>query len=365
MRIRINEPFFGDEEANNVIKVLRSLKLTSSSYEGGEMVREFEGKLRDYLGVKDVVAVNSGTSALLASMMAIGLKPGDEVLVPSLTFGATANVVLALGGRPVFVDIDLDNYTMSPEDARRKVTERTKALIPVHLFGHLAKMDELLELAEEKGLYVIEDACQAIGSVYKGRKAGSIGELGCFSFYASKPITSGEGGAVATNDEALADRLRLIRNQGMRKGYDYETLGLNLRMPEIEASILSVQMDRLEGFIEARRRNARLLSEGLDGLGIELPKELEGMRYNWYLYTIATEDRDGLLNHLNEKGVEARVYYDPPVHLSGLYSKRDIRLPKTEYASKRILSLPVHQKLDREAMSKIVELIKIFIRKGK
>ena len=251
--IGVNRPIIGEEEKKAVLDVVSSGMLVNASYEGGEQVRAFEGKVRRLLGAKHVVAVNSGTAALHAALMAFGVKEGDEVVVPPFTFVATANVVLACGAKPVFVDIK-DDYNMDPDAFKKAITRKTKAVIPVHVYGYPADMDEIRETAESKSVKVIEDAAESLGATYKGTQTGRLSDAGCFSLYATKVVTSGEGGAISTDDDELADLLRLIRNHGQVKGYDTRHLGFNNRLPEMSAALGSVQMDRLQGFLRAREK---------------------------------------------------------------------------------------------------------------
>lgn len=353
--IPINKPQLDDHEKQEVIRVLEEGNLTSAAFEGGKRVSEFERLLKDFLNVRHVIAVNSGTSALHAALLAAGVHVGDEVLLPSFTFVATANAVVAAGAKPIFVDILKNGYTIDPLDIKKKITKNTKAIIPVHLYGHPAAMDEISEVADEHSLVVIEDACQSLGSTYYGRQTGSLGRMGCFSMYASKVITSGEGGAIATNDENLANQLKMVRNHGMVKGYDTNVLGLNMRLPEINAAIAKAQMQKLDRILDIRRSNAmimqRVLSERSRELDIALPFEPNGLKYNWYLYTVTLgKNREEIKNILNTSGIGATVYYDPPVHLTPYYSNAypNIHLEFTELTSKKVLSLPVHQSLSGE-----------------
>jgi len=366
--IPINSPVIGEEEKAEVLKVLESGVLTTSSLEGGEYVRRFESSLRSFLNVKHAVAVNSGTSALYAALLALEIKPGDEVLVPSFTFLATVNVVLNVGARPIFVDIDPRwHYNISPEDLERKVTANSRAVIPVHLYGHPADINRIREIADRHKLYVVEDAAQSLGATYRGRQTGTLGDVGCFSLYPSKVITCGEGGFVVTDDDDLAERLRMVRNHGVMHGYDSVILGFNLRMPEMEAAIAVVQMSRLESLLEARRRNARLLSSLISGLeDVVLPGEGEGCASNWYLYTVAVKgERDRVLEHLNSKGVGAAVYYRLPVHKTPLYVRLGyggVYLPHTDWASNHVLSLPIHPKVSEDDIRYIASTLKEALR---
>ncbi|RLF04656.1 MAG: hypothetical protein DRJ60_06770 [Thermoprotei archaeon] len=369
MDIPINKPILDEEEISEVIKVLKQGSLTASLPEGGSNVRLFEREFALFVGVKNAIAVNSGTAALHLSLMALGVGPGDEVLVPSLTFVATANVVVLAGAKPVFVDVDPKTYTMDPKDLERKITERTKAIIPVHLYGLMADMDSIMSIADKHGISVIEDAAQAHGSELKGRRAGSIGIMGCFSFYPSKVMTTGEGGMVTTNNDYLASTLRSIRTHGQEwvNGELLATrIGGNYRMPEIEAAIGRVQLKKLPKFLEIRRRNAKILTDILNNVKqIELPIEPEGYTHNWYLYTIKFEShtlRDEVKKYLNSMGIGATIYYKTPIHLTPLYKKllntREGLLPVTEDLSRRLLSLPVHHGMSEEDAQRVAEAVK-------
>jgi perosamine synthetase len=393
--IHINRPWLTDEEKKEILTVLDDGVLTSPAFEGGKRVQEFESLLRRYLNIKHAIAVNSGTSALLAALLALELKEGDEVLLPSFTFVASANSVVAAGGTPVFVDINNADYTIDIKDLATKITKRTRAIMPVHLYGHPADLDEISELAKSNSLEIIEDACQSLGSRYRKKQTGTIGSMGCFSMYASKVLTSGEGGAIATDDDLLADRLRMVRNHGMVEGYDTRVFGLNLRLPEISAAIAKGQMKKLDDMLEKRRNNAKLLTELLthsDVDGFATPTEPEDghKKFNWYLYTVAlgswkTDEKIGtsdLLDHAghrdlvkdemtNSAKIGVAVYYDPPVHLTPFYSELvRSRLPNenramannlktTEWASKHVLSLPVHPLLSAEDIEYIANSFKL------
>lgn len=392
--IPINRPWLSDEEKNEMLMVLDEGILTSPALEGGKRVQEFESLLRRYLSIKHVIAVNSGTSALLAALLALGLKEGDEVLLPSFTFVASANSVVAAGGTPVFVDINDADYTINVKDLARKITKKTRAIMPVHLYGHPADLDEIGELANSNSLEIVEDACQSLGSEYRKRQTGTFGSMGCFSMYASKVLTSGEGGAITTDDDLLADRLRMIRNHGMVEGYDTRIFGLNLRLPEICAAIAKGQMKKLDEMLEKRRNNAKLLTDLLshsevDGFTTPVEQDVGHKKFNWYLYTVAIGSRQiedkintpDVLDHtghrdlikeemVNISKVGVAVYYDPPVHLTPYYRElvrsrlpNQIRampnnLKTTEWASKHVLSLPVHPLLSAEDIEYIANSFK-------
>jgi perosamine synthetase len=376
-KILINKPWINEDEKREIIDVLKEGALTSASKDGGKRVQEFESLLRGYLDVRHAIAVNSGTSALHAALLSADIGQGDEVLLPSFTFVATANSVMAVGAKPIFVDINKHDYTIDISDLRSKITKNSKAIIPVHLYGHPCNMNEIVELAEKRSINVIEDACQSLGSTYNNKQTGTLGIMGCFSFYASKVLTSGEGGAVVTNDNSIAEKIKMIRNHGMVEGYDTRIFGLNLRLPELSAAIGKAQMIKLRSMLDSRRRNAdtltRLIYEFADDNGILLPTESQNKRFNWYLYTIAfTKDnvRDKIQKKmvLNDK-VGATIYYDPPVHKTPFYERiiasktsssksSDTELANTDWASKHVLSLPIHPLITHEELERIAQSIK-------
>jgi dTDP-4-amino-4,6-dideoxygalactose transaminase len=363
--IPINKPWIGEEEKREVVNVLEENALTTAAREGGKRVRDFESQMKNYLGIKHVISVNSGTAALQAALMAADIKQGDEVLLPSFTFVATANAVVAAGGRPVFVDVKRDDYTIDVSDLKSKITKKSKVVIPVHLYGHPADMDEMGEIANKNSIHVIEDACQSLGSTYKKKQTGTFGIMGCFSMYASKVLTAGEGGAIVTNDDGLADKLRMIRNHGMVEGYDTRILGLNLRLPELSAAVAKVQMEKLSKMLEIRRRNSELLSKLLfpsakeHGLGI--PNETRDKKFNWYLYTVAFQNnRDRIKDVLVKANIGATVYYSPPAHRTPYYMQLapGTRLQSTDWCADHVLSLPVHPHVSEADIDHIASTLK-------
>ena len=369
MEIPINKPDLGDEEVEEVVKVLRSGFLTSSPPEGGPQVKAFEAEFASFVGVKRCVAVNSGTAALQLSLMALGVGPGDEVLVPSLSFVATANAVLLVGAKPVFVDVNPETYTMDPRDLERKITPRAKAIMPVHLYGLMADMDSIMSIAERHKLLVVEDAAQAHGSKIRGVSAGAIGSAGCFSFYPSKVMTTGEGGMVTTNSDEIAEVVRSLRTHG-QEWVEGELVsvrvGGNFRMPELEAAIGRVQLKKLPKFLEARRRNAKVMTDVLSGVReVVTPIEPEGYTHNWYLYTIKLSSprlRDAVKDRLNSMGIGATIYYKTPIHLMPLYRRllgtSEGMLPETERVSKLVLSIPVHHSMSSSEAQAVAEAVK-------
>ncbi|MCH8022949.1 MAG: DegT/DnrJ/EryC1/StrS family aminotransferase [Thaumarchaeota archaeon] len=360
--IKIAEVRFGAKVIGEVTDIIRSGSLTNASFAGGARVRALEEKLAIKVGVKYAICVNSGTSALLASLIAMGIGRGNEVAIPSLTFQATANAVVMVGSKPIFIDVDEDSCTMNPRDLERKVTNRTKAVIPVHLYGYPADMKAIKEVADNHHLRVLEDASQSLGSSFDGLQTGSIGDMGCFSFYGSKVLSCGEGGAITTNDRLLAERARMIRNHGLSKKATFDRVGLNLRMPEIEACLAASQLSNLDEFLAKRRTNATILSSMLKGVKhIKTPAEKKPRQHNWYLYTVRiSSHRDQILRKLRVSGIDARVFYDPPIHLTPSYRRLfgSKKLSVTEKLSKEVVSLPIHQYLSRGDLAAISMVLK-------
>lgn len=359
-----NAPLAGREEVAAASAVLRSGALTSASHEGGEQVRGFESEAASYTGARLAVAVNSGTAALQAALLAIGVGRGDDVLVPSFTFVATANAVVSVGARPVFVDIEEETHTMDPADMEARMTPRTRAVIPVHLYGRVARMGEIAEAAKRRGARVVEDAAQALGSTLDGGHAGTFGDVGCFSLYPAKVIMSGgEGGFAVTDRPRLRDRMRMARNHGMLRGGDAQMPGLNLRMPEMAAAIGRAQLARLPRFLKARRRNAEALSGMLADADVRLPSPRAGEQVNWYLYTVSAggRKRDALARRLNAAGIGAAAYYPVPVHRMPLYNTASRRpaqpLAATTRAARAVLSLPVHPGVSEADLKKTARIV--------
>ncbi len=362
LKIPINTPVIGREEINEVRSILVEKSLTTAANVGGKRVQEFEELLASYTGSRYAIAVNSGTAALQAALYALDIKQGDEVLIPSFTFVATANAVVSVGARPVFVDVLSSNYTMDPEDLRKKITKKSRAVIPVHLYGNFAHMNEISEMTNKHNLDVIEDAAQSLGTTYKNKQSGTFSRLGCFSMYAAKVVTAGEGGAIVTNEKVLYEKLRKIRNHGMLHGYDTQILGLNLRLPEMSAAIAKIQMKKLPKLLKKREKNSTILTELLSDLNIILPTERAGVKVNWYLYTISTKNRDKLASKLNAKGIGATAYYSTPAHKTPFYNSKT-NLPVTDWAASTVLSLPVHPLVTDENLHYISKIMHQITRK--
>ncbi len=370
--IPVNRPLLGAEEKEAVLKVLDSGILTNKEGKG-PMVSEFEKKFAAYVKVKHAIAMNSGTAALHAALLALDLKHDEEVIIPSFTFIATASMILHVGAKPVFVDIDPDIYTISPHEVKKVLTSKTKAIIPVHLYGHPADLDPLKEFAADQNLVIIEDACQAHGATYKRQQVGSIGDLACFSFYPSKNMTTGEGGMLTTNDDEIAEKIRMIINHGEKGAYQTVRLGHNFRMPEISAAIGSVQIDKLPQFLARRRKNVQQLST-LIGQNpyIQLPIVKDWATHSWYLFTIRIPQnpgnlsRDAFIEKMRAAGIGTAVYYKPPLHLIPYFKKlfnfQGGEFPETEKATREVVSLPVHPGVTDEEITyigkKVNEILK-------
>lgn len=347
--IPISRPLIGDAEREAVMRVLDSGMLV----QGPEVV-VFETEFATAVGTRHAVAASSGTTALHMALLAHGVGPGDEVIIPAFTFIASANSILHAGATPVLVDIEPETFNIDVGRLEAAITPRTKAIMPVHLYGQPADMAEIGELAAAHGLAVIEDAAQAIGASYRGRMAGSLG-TGVFSLYATKNVMSGEGGMITTDDEALADRLRLLRNHGMRARYQHESLGYNFRMTDLCAAIGRAQLARLGELTERRAANARALSAGITAATV--PPVRADRTHCWHQYTIRFgKDRDRRMANLRAAGVGTAIFYPRPVHGYD-YMRRhtgDVSMPVAEAAATEVLSLPVHPQLSEGDLERIV-----------
>lgn len=352
------KPEIGDAERAAVDRVMRSGMLAQ-----GPEVAAFETEFSDLVEGLHAVAVNSGTSALHMSMLAVGIGVGDEVIVPSFSFAATANAVALSGATPVFADIELDTFNLDPEAAAAAITPRTKAIMPVHLYGHPARMKDLADLAERHGLLLLEDAAQAVAASVDRHPVGTWGAASSFSFYPTKNMTSGEGGMVTTPDDGVARRVRLLRNQGMEKRYANEIVGFNTRMTDIHAAIGRVQLAKLPDWTARRQANAAFLTSGLEG--VITPTVALGAVHVFHQYTVRVvdHDRDRFAQELASRGVGSGVYYPTPIHrLPSFGIAAD--LPRTETAAAQVLSLPVYPSLDEDELTTIVEAVNAVARAG-
>lgn len=356
---------FGAEEERLVLEVLRSGRVAQ-----GPLVAEFEKRFAELTGVRHAIAVNNGTTSLIASLQCLDLQPGDEVITSPFTFAATLNAILEAGATARFADISEDDFNVTAASIRERLSERTKVLMPVHIFGQIAEMDEISTIADERGLRILEDSAQAHGSKLGDRAAGSF-DIGSFSFYATKNLTTGEGGMITTNDDALAERLRILRNQGMRARYDYAMLGQNYRLTDLQAALVLPQLDRYDGIVETRGENAAYLSRGLAGAtGVITPVELPGRRHVWHQYTIRiTEDaqvtRDEFVERMNDAGIGAGVYYPRLVFDYDAYRDRDDVIieptPVAELIASQVVSLPVHNHLTTEQLDTIISTVRAIV----
>jgi perosamine synthetase len=343
-----------------VLEVLRSGSLAQ-----GPMVERLEQAFAEVVGVPHAIAVNNGTTALVAALQVLDLRPGDEVVTSPFTFVATLNAILEAGATARFADIREDDFAVDPAAVEQLVGPRTAVLMPVHLYGQTADMGPLTDLATQAGLHLVEDAAQAHGAAYGGRSAGAFG-TGCFSFYATKNLTTGEGGMITTADDGLADRLRVLRNQGMRARYQYEMAGHNYRMTDLHAAVGLPQVARAAEIAERRRRNAARLTEGLADLagaaGVTLPRELPGRSHVWHQYTVllpSADDRDRVIGKLTAAGVGSGIYYPRTVFDHDCY-RDDPRVvaadvPVAESVARRCLSLPVHHHLSDDDLDTVVD----------
>ena len=350
-------PVIGEAEIEAAVRVLRSGMVVQ-----GPEVAAFEQEFREVVGGRHCVAVNSGTSALQLSLMALGFGPGDEIIVPSFSFAASANAVRLVGATPVFADIEAGSFNLDPDAVAAAITTRTVAIMPVHLYGQPAAMDRIMPLARRHGLAVVEDAAQAHAAAIGGETVGTFGDAGCFSFYPTKNMHSLEGGMISTADAGLARTLRLLRNQGMEQRYQNEIVGANMRLTDVAAAVGRVQLGQLAAWTEQRRANAAYLDANLTG--VVVPPVAPGYRHVYHQYTIrVTGDRDGFQARLKERGVGSAVYYPTPIHRLRPYLTQDgtvgdWKLPETDRAADEVLSLPVFPSLTRDQLDRIVDAVK-------
>jgi len=369
MKISLSKPYVDKEIKERVLEVI-----DSGQYILGSHCKAFEKEFARFIGVNHAVLTSSGTSAIFLCLKALGVGPGDGILVPSLTAFPTVEPIFHVGATPIFIDID-ETFTMDPKHIeeilkkgdRRPEIKKIKGMIPVHLYGHPSDMDSILHLAKHYGLFVLEDCCQAHGARYKGKRVGSIGVSGCFSFYPSKNLTVfGDGGILVTDDENFATHCRMLRDHGRKEKYEHELVGYNLRFNEIQAAVGRLQLQRLDRFNESRRQIARWYDEGLKGLPVVTPKIQDWAEPVFHLYVIQTSKRDDLSTYLKEKEVQTGIHYPIPNHLQpavrtaiGLQAK----LERTEEAAHKILSLPIYPELEKEKVDFVCDKIKEFFNK--
>ena len=359
--IHIAKPVIGEEEKNAVLEVLSSGMLAQ-----GSKVKELEQKFAEYCGTKYAIAFNNGTSALHACNNAIGIKPGDEVITVPFTFVATANSIIMQGAKPVFVDIKKNTFNMDPEKIEEKITEKTRAILVVDLYGQIHDYEAIKAIANKHNLKIIEDACQAVGAELNGRKAGNFGDVAAFSLYATKNMTSGEGGIVVTNDEEIDELCRRFRHHGQseKTRYQYFELGFNYRMMDLQAAIALEQLKKIESFNTKRIKHAKSLIEALSGTeGLTLPFIKPYTKHVFHQFTMIVEDnfkytRDELMEKLKQKGIGCAVFYPKPLHLHPHFSRMGYKegdFPVSEKLAKKVISLPVHPSLNQDDMNKIIK----------
>jgi perosamine synthetase len=361
-RVPLALPDLDESDVQAVVEVLRSGRLAL-----GPRAEEFERLICEYVGVKHAVAVSSGTAALHLIVRALGIGPGDEVLVPSFTFAASVNVILYEGAAPVFVDVDPETYCLDPGDLERKITPRTKAVMAVDVFGHPAEWDAVLKIAGRHGLKVIDDSCEALGAEYKGKKVGRFGDAAAFAFYPNKQITTGEGGIIVTSDEEIARLCRSMRNQGrgeMGAWLEHERLGFNYRLDEMSAALGVSQFRRLESFLAKREQVAGWYTERLARRDWVRPPVVKPyVRMSWFVYVVTLAegvDRDGVVRALEEEGIPCRGYFSP-IHLQPYVRERcgarEGELPITESVARRTIALPFHNNLRLDEVEFVVDAL--------
>lgn len=343
--------------------------IESTAFINGPAVKNFQKDLETYLGVKHVIPCANGTDALQVAMMALGLKPGDEVITTNFTFIATAEVIALLGLTPVVVDVEPDTFNISPESVRKSITPKTRAIVPVHLFGQCADMDAMMEIAREFNLFVIEDACQAIGADYifadgSRKKAGTIGHVGCTSFFPSKNLGCyGDGGAIFTNDDDLAKQLNVVVNHGMVVRYYHDYVGVNSRLDSIQAAVLKVKLARLDDYAAARNKAAAYYDHAFSNHpNLKTPARFDRSTHVFHQYTLVTEgvDRNALQEFLAKKEVPAMIYYPVPLHMQKAYIDpryQEGDFPVTEHLCRTVISLPMHTELDEEQLEYITSSV--------
>lgn len=351
-RIHISKPDITEAEKSAVMEVLDSGFLAQ-----GPRTAAFEERFAHLCGVRHAIAVSNGTCALQTGLLAHDIGPGDEVITSPFTFMATVNAILFTGAKPVFVDIEEDSFNINADLIEAAITPHTKAIMPVHLYGQICDMDKILAVAEEYHLQVIEDACQAVLATYDGQFAGSFG-TGAFSFYATKNLMTGEGGMVTTNDEAIAQRCRMIRSHGMKQRYYHDIVGYNFRLTDLQSAIGLAQLDRLERMTAKRRENAAYFNAHIES--VVTPKTLERREHVWHQYTVRVVNgggRDAAVKQLNEAGIDTGIYYPVPVHqqrsIAGFVG--EVHMPVAEQMATQVMSLPVHPLLSSEDLAIIVE----------
>ena len=348
--------------------------MESSQFIGGKVVNDFTNNLAKYHGSKHVIPCANGTDALQIAMMALGLKAGDEVITPSFTYIATVEVAALLGIKPIFVEVDKQTFCIDPNEIEKAITPKTKAIVPVHLYGHAADMEPILQIAKKHNLFVIEDNAQGIGNEYTFsdgtvKKTGTMGHIGCTSFYPSKNLGAfGDGGAMFTDDDTLADMMRMIASHGQSKRYYHDVIGCNSRLDAMQAAILDIKLEHLNEYIDARRKAADFYDEQFkDHPNVEIPFRAGNNKHVFHQYTLILQDknRDALHQYLADKGIPSMIYYPVPAHRQKMFEAfggNEFQLPITDWLTERVISLPIHTELDETQQQLIVNEIKIFLK---
>jgi dTDP-4-amino-4,6-dideoxygalactose transaminase len=339
--------------------------MENTAFAGGPFVARFEQAFARFCGCKHAIGVGNGTDALWLSLLSLGIGPGDEIITVPDTFIATAEAITSCGAKPVFVDVEEGTFNLNPALLEAAITPRTKAVIPVHLFGQTADMDPILSIARAHGLHVVEDACQAHGAQYKGRNAGAMGDTGCFSFYPGKNLGAyGEAGAVVTSNDAIAEKIRIFRDHGQAKKYHHDVIGWNARMDGIQGAVLTVKLKYLADWNESRRAHAREYTRLLFPVeGILLPREADYARHVFHIYAIRIKQRDRLMAYLSERGVSCGIHYPVPIHLQKAYRGLGLAegsFPVAERCAAEFLSLPMYPELTSEQIHRVADEIKGF-----
>jgi dTDP-4-amino-4,6-dideoxygalactose transaminase len=363
MKVPLSKPYIDQEMKQKVMEVI-----DSGQYILGGNCKPFEAEFAAFIGTKHAVLTSSGTAALFLCLKSLGVGPGDEILVPSLTAFPTIEPVFHVGATPVFIDID-DTFGMDVKHVEKVLAARprVKGIIPVHLYGQSVDLDPMLDLAKGRGIFILEDCCQAHGARYKGKRAGSMGVAGCFSFYPSKNLTVfGDGGILTTSDDKIAATCRMLRDHGRKEKYEHELVGYNLRFNEIQAAVGRLQLKRLDGFNRSRRQLAAWYGEGLAGLPVVTPRVREWAEPVFHLYVIQTERRDALADFLKDRGVQTGIHYPIPNHQQPAVKNTigaQPKLERTEIAADRILSLPMYPELQKEQVEYVCAMVKEFFKK--
>lgn len=356
-KINIAKPIIEEDEINAVVEVMKSGMIAQ-----GPKVQEFEEKFAEYVNTEYAITTNSGTAALHVALLAAGIKTGDEVITSPFTFAASGNSILYTGAKPKFTDIDPETYTLDPNKIEEAITDKTKAILPVQLYGQSADMDPILEIAEKHNLKVIEDAAQAHGAEYKNKKVGSLGDAGCFSFYPTKNMTTSEGGIITTNDKEIAENAKIYKAHGSSIKYQHTVLGYNFRMTDIAAAIGIEQLKKIDKFNQKRIENATYLTKGLKDIeGIKTPTTRENSKHVFHQYTIkVSNDRDKWVEYLTENNIGTGIHYPIPLYKQPLYKDLGYQQnePITEETANQVISIPVHPSLTKENLDTIITTIK-------